>query len=317
MNRTLLMIATLLGVALGAAAALPPGGILLDSYAAIVHGKVITVGDVLSAMQPIQERLAAQYHGRELEQRLQEEFDAVRDALIEAELILLDFETQGGNIPDRAIEDHVNSVIFERFGNDRAAFLRALAAERLTFSEWRRKMKDQLIVQVMSQREVQSRILVTPLDIKQAYEQNRQAYSLPERFQLRTLVLPGGEDPNGVAQAADLRQRILSGKLAIEDAGGTLGAPEWFEAASLNSRIRQALDGVTPGGLTAPVELAGQLYLVQLLEHQEARVRSLDEVTPELESELRRAEFERLRRIWIDTLRSKYFVQLFAHPLFD
>ena len=29
------------------------------------------------------------------------------------------------------------------------------------------------------------------------------------------------------------------------------------------------------------------------------------------------SEFDRLNKIWVDTLRSKYYVQLFTHDLFD
>ena len=153
MNRFMFMLAVLLGagaIAFGRA----DSGVLLDSYAAIVNGKVITVGDVLAAMPAIHERLAAQYAGRELEEKLLEKFGAVRDALVEAELVLLDFEAQGGTLPDRAVEDHVNSVIHDQFGNDRTAFLEALAEQRLTYAEWHKQMKDQLVVQVMRQKEV-------------------------------------------------------------------------------------------------------------------------------------------------------------------
>ena len=132
----------------------PAAGILLDSYAALVNGKVITVGDVLVAMQPAQERLAAQYTGRELERKLQDLFTTTRDHLVDSELILLEFEQQGGIMPDRALENHVHTIIHDQFQNDRTAFLKALADQRLTYTEWHRQIKEQFIVQLMRQREV-------------------------------------------------------------------------------------------------------------------------------------------------------------------
>ena len=131
MKRFLFLLACLLAVSAAAAQSLPASGVLLDSYAAIVNGKVVTVGEVLSALQPLQERLASRYADAELEQKILEEYNRVRDSLIESELILLDFEMQGGTLPDRAIEDHINTVIHERFNNDRTAFLRALVESLL------------------------------------------------------------------------------------------------------------------------------------------------------------------------------------------
>ncbi len=321
MKRILLMIA-LLSAGASPAAASPVPGVLLDSYAAIVNGKVITVGDVLAAMQPAQERLAGRLQGAELQQRLTDEYARIRDALVESELILLDFERQGGALPDRAIEDHVNSVILERFGNDRAELLRALATERLTFADWRKQMKDQLIVQLMRQREVFAKILITPLDLQQAYDRGRDAYSQPERVHLQTRILaPAGESETerwqALGQAVETRRQLLSGELPPDAAPGTLADAEWFDAASLNDTIRDAIAGLAPGDIAEPVELGVEIYLIQLLERQEDRVRPLDEVAPELERQLRNQEFERLNRIWIDALRSRYFVQVFSHALFE
>ena len=317
MKRFILFLAVSLGAA--AVSAQTPSGLLLDSYAAIVNGKVITVGDILSLLQPARERLASRHEGDELKQKLQEEYNAARDALIESQLILLDFEMQGGVLPDRAVEDHVNGVIHDRFGNDRTAFLAALAAERLTFAEWRKQMKDQFIVSLMRQKEVSAKILVSPLDLQNAYEKDRDAFALPERVSLRTLALDNGdtvqEQKKALKAAAKLRARILSGETTFEAESG--GAAEWFEIGSLDETLRAAIAGLEPGALSEPLEIGGELYLVQLVERQAARVAALDEVAPEIEKKLRRAEFDRLDRIWIDTLRSKYFIQVFSHNLFD
>ena len=320
MNRFALLLAVFCVRAAAAAPAqtFPAGGVLLDAYSAIVNGKVITVGDVLLALRPAQERLAARYAGRELEQKLVEEFDATRASLVESELILVDFEMQGGSLPDRAVEDHVNSVIHDRFGNDRAALLKALSAERLTYGEWRQQMKDQLIVQIRRQQEVGSKILITPLDLQNAYEARKLSdFTRPERVRLRTLALPA----SGAVAPAELAARIRSGDLPF-DASAAEGAEfqdaaDFLEVASLHEAVRAAVERLAPGEISDPVDVGGTPYLVQLVERQEAQVLSFDEAAPELRRDLRRAEFDRLNQIWMDSLRSKYHVQLFAHDLLD
>lgn len=320
MNRLVLPLAALIWATAAGAQGLPASGILLDSYAAVVNGKVVTVGDVLSAMPAAHERLAAQYAGRELEEKLLEKFNDVRDALVESELVLLDFETQGGALPDRAIEDHVNSVIHDQFQNDRTAFLKALADQRLTYAEWHKQMKDQLVVQIMRQKEVSAKILITPLDLQAAYDARKlSAYAIPERVRLRTLAFPATTTrPN----AGKIRERIRSGKSSFEQVAAKKDVTaqddaEFLDLASLAEPLRGALAGLAPGDVSEPVEIGGSIYLVQLVERQDARVRPLDEIAPELEKELRKAEFERLNKAWIDSLRAKYYVQVFDHDLFD
>jgi len=135
---------------------IPADGVLMDSYAAIVNGTVITVSDVFAAAAPDQARIYASTAGSELETALRNNYFAVRDRLVNAELVVQDFAAQGGTLPDRAIEDHVNGLIHDRFGGDRAALLEALAADRISYAEWTEQIKKQLIFQVMRQREVDS-----------------------------------------------------------------------------------------------------------------------------------------------------------------
>lgn len=316
MNRLFLLLVLATAAATPAPGQLRPGAsILLDSYAAIVNGKVITVGQVLAALQPAQERLAARYEGEEFRQKLIEEFNAIRDTFIESELILAAFEMQGGSVPDRAVEDHINSVIHDRFNNDRAALLKALAAERLTFAEWRKQMKDQFIIQVMRQREVSAKILLTPLDLQNAYERRRAEFSIPERVRLRTLSIPA----KGQRPLAELRDRLRSGQATFEalaDGATVQDDGEFIDLASINPAFQTAISGLDPDGISDPVEIGDTAYFVQLLERQPARIQPFEEVAPELERELRRAESERLNRIWMDSLRAKYHIQLFTHDLF-
>ena len=322
MNRCSILVAALLCTAAAGAQEVPASGILLDSYAAVVNGKVVTVGDVLAAMQPAQERLLTEYTGRDLEQHMLAQFNSTRSNLIESELVLMDFETQGGTLPDRAVEDHVNSVIHDQFNNDRTAFLKALADQRLTYSEWHKQIKDQLVVQIMRQREVVAKILITPLDLQQAYNERKLTdFSLPERVRLRSLAFSGKTVDESRAAADALRTHILNGDVAFTNAaaaGITLQDDgEWLDNSSLNEQLRAAIAALAPGDISAPLEIGGEIYLVQLAERQEARTRSFDEVAPELEKQLRAAQFDRLNQAWIDSLRAKYYVQLFDHDLFD
>ena len=177
--------------------ALPPEGVLLDSYAAVANGKVITVGDIMSAIQadppsPFPsnpEALSALYR-------------ATRDDLVATELILQEFAAIGATLPERAIEDHVNSVIHDRFHDSRTAFLAALAAERTTYEEWRQRMLRQLTVQLMRQREVDAKVSVTPVDIQAEYDAHASDYDLPERVRLQVWSMPSPDPANPTEVAA-------------------------------------------------------------------------------------------------------------------
>ena len=298
-------------------AAAPHGGLLLDSYAAVVNGKVITVGEVMDAIRPEQARLARQYGGAELEEKMVGLFREGRDRLIADELVLADFAAQGASLPERAIEDHINGVIHDRFANDRTAFLQALAEERTTYDEWRKRMQDQLIIQVMRQREVASKILVTPFDIQAEYNAHPEKHSVPEKVRLKLFVLPEGAEIDLQA----LADRLRNGALSPDDAASHFGMTvqdmgEALETTSLQASLQSALADAKDGDVLGPLMLDGQEYLVQLVERQPAHSTPLEDVSDEIASELRKREYERLEKIWLNTLRGKYYVQVFANDLF-
>ena len=306
-------------------------GVLLDSYAAVVGKKIITVGDVFALAQPRIQQLAATRERREvIARRAQEIFEEARDALIADELVLLAFADAGGTLPDRAIEDHISDVLNTRFGGDREKLFSALAAARLSMDDWRKKMTDQLAVQVMRQKEISARVLVTPGDIRADYERDQAKYTHPARVHIRMLSIPRGTTSEEVSSsrrlAQRIRERILSGvadfpKAArllshATGAGENAGDAGWHDTADLVPGVAEAVEQLAPGGISPVLEVPPFFYLVQLEERQDASVDAFGEVADEIESKLKAAQYEKLEKAWLDTLKGKYFVQTYRHELF-
>lgn len=317
-RKTAMAAAAALALAAGWAQAVG-SGVLLDSYAAVVSGKIITVGEVLDAMRPERERLAVRYDGEELERKMEAAYKTALDRLVESQLVLADFKEAGGDLPERAIEDHVNGVIREQFGNDQSAFLQALGEARLTYAEWREQMKEQLILQAMRQREVTSKVQVTPLDVQERYERDAVRFTRKERVRLRLFVVPKGV--RRTVDLAEVAKRLQSGALTVEAAAKHFkielqDGEEAVEAESLNEVLRSALEGKEEGAVVGPVELEGTKYLVQVLERMPEERRPLSEVREGIEAELRKECFERLYETWMESLRSKHYVEVFKNDLF-
>jgi len=306
-------------------------GVLLDSYAAVVGTNVVTVGEVLNLCQTRLQRIAASGVGRaEAARRAQEAFDEARDSLVADELVLLAFAEAGGTLPGRAIEDHIAEVLNTRFGGDREKLFSALAEARLSMDEWRKKMTDQLAIQVMRQKEISSRVLVTPGDVRAAYDADKTAYAHPERVHIRMLSIPRGTTGEEVASsrllARRIRERILSGVADFPRAARLLshatGAAEnsgdagWHDVGDLLPGISEAVQKLSVGEISPVLEVPPFLYLVQLEAREEASVEDFSAVADDIESALRAAQYEKLEKAWLDTLKGKYFVQTYRHELF-
>src|ERR1019366_5400528 len=95
------------------------GQILADGIAAVVNTKVITYVQINQQVAETEKLLRQNLQGEELFQRVKEAKLNVLRALIERELIIQDFKTQGGFIPETYITERINDVIRNEYGGGR------------------------------------------------------------------------------------------------------------------------------------------------------------------------------------------------------
>lgn len=318
MNRFLAMSAALL-----TAAAVRAAPVTIDAYAAIVNDEVITVGDVLEYIMPAEQQLQLSFTGADLQQKRAEAFTNGLQRLIDQQLILEEFKSKGGTIPDRMINDRVNEIIHDRFNDNRAEFLKALAQQRSTLDEWREGVRDRIIVNLLRRQEVGDRVRITPAQVREAYERQQARFTTPAQSKVRMIVLNGGStDQEREAkrqEAVLIRGKALSGdsfaELARErsedtkaSSGGDWG---WIDTGILVKDLQTAIAALKPGEISGVIEAGGSFYLVKLEERREARVAPFGEVRATLEDEIKQSESERLYRAWLERLGRKYVVKKF------
>lgn len=295
----------------------------LEGYAAIVNDRVITVGDIMDLVQPTDLQLRDAFEGEELSRKREEAYQTALDLLVEQALILEEFKKQGAAIPDRLVSDRINEVIFQRFQNDRAKFLAALAEEQMTLDEWQERTRERIIVSYLRRQEVLDRVKVPPGAVQAAYEANRERFRTPEKIKLHMISLKKqaeaaeGQDPHDLAVLA--RGRIVAGESFDTVAGEVSQDPKaehggdwgWIEPRMLRSELKAAAERLGPGELSDLIETADAIYIMQVDDRQAARDQTFAEVRDSLEKDLRSAEAERLYRQWIDRLKRKHFVKVF------
>lgn len=294
----------------------------VDGYAAVVNDRVITMGDVMDYIQPSILQLRDAYAGEELERRREEAYQTGLNLLIEQALMVEEFKKQGGNIPDRLVNDRINEVIFDQFDNDRARFLAALAEEQITLEEWRERIRERIIVNALRQQEVTERVQVTPEALRLAYEKSRARYARPAQVKLSMITLRKDRSLDEAAARADaerLLEKLKAGEsfadLALEfshdpkaTAGGDWG---WLNPADLRVELRDAIRQLKAGELSGILETPEAFYLARVEEARPAYAPTLEDLRPELEKDVRRAESERLYQAWINRLKGKHAVKIF------
>jgi len=299
-------------------------GIPIDGYAATVNNQVITVGEVLAFVQPVRMQLETTYEGKELKEKLQEAYESALESLIERALIIEEFKAAGGQLPDRLIDDQISIFIKGQFKGDRAAFLEALAEERMTLDEWREQTRERLYVTIMRRKEVTDKVVISPAQIRDVYEANIDKYRIPEQVHMRMLVLHRGDTHEDQTvkreEAEQIRDKLLDGEDFIEltkensegikaSQGGDFG---WIEPESLRPELATVAHTLDVGRISEIIETEDEIYIIKIEGRKSESITPFDEVSGEIEKELRDEAEERLYVNWIKRLREKYYVKIYS-----
>ena len=151
-------------------------------------------------------------------------------------------------------------------------------------------------------------------EIKEVYEARKAELTLPKQYRLAQIFIANGTDPAKAKAKADaLAKQVKSGDFAAlaktnsdeprsSANGGEIGLlPE----DSIQPAIRQALTGLAKGATAGPIELGDGLYFVKVLDIQEPRTATLDEIKPQIIRALRTERQNLNRQAYLQRLQAQ------------
>lgn len=174
-------------------------------------------------------------------------------------------------------------------------FTAALAQSGLTEPQLRVQLKNNLRMQEVRGREVQSRVKVDEEDLRRYYRKNLEQFRQPEQVQLREVVVldEGGASADDRRQAAADISAKVQGGASLADAvadyakrGVTSNVIElgWVSPGDLDKNLETAVWKLPVGSLGGPVEARGGLHLVQMIERRESRIPPFSEVSAAIQA---------------------------------
>lgn len=330
-NRRLIARAFALSVILMAsslrAAPLPPGSgpEVVDGVAAVVNGDVITFSQVRELVAPRERALRASISGPALVDKVKEARLGALNDLIDRQLILQEFKKKEFVIPERIINERVESIVRDEFGGNRQAFVRTLAAQGFTMTKFREAERDKVIVQAMRYQNVKSDFLVSPMKVDGAYVQSKEQFTTPEQIHLYMIAinkgagLAKGEADPQKALAEEIRSKIQSGarfdslaQMYSEDSSKSTGGDwGWIDKKTLNENLTKVAFRLEPKKVSPVIEQGNAYYILMVPERKNAYTKPIGDVRGDIEKKLSSEERQRMQEQWIASLRKTAFIKLY------
>ena len=293
----------------------------VTSLVAVVNDDIITSLEVNRAMEPIvreSEKKAPLTDAARRELRAN-----VITGLIDKKLAEQKVKELNIKVSDDELRQSIEDVKKQnKLTQD--ALVAALATQGLTYEQYKSQLREQLERLRLVSQEVKSKIQVGDHEMREYYEANKSLYTEDESFRARHIFIAIPKNATDVqldalsAKADAIWKEtqgtadfaVVAGKYT-EDAtakdGGSLGV---FKKGDMQGEFVLLLDRLKPGEVSGVIKTSSGFHIVKLEERIPGRIKSFDEVKPDIEERLYKKKSDERFAQWLAEMKKEATIEI-------
>ncbi len=292
----------------------------LDGVAAAVNTDVVTFSEVRELTGPMENSARASLSPEAFVAKVKELRLSAVNMLIDRQLILQEFKKGKGQIPSHMIDEKISETIRTKFGGDRSAFLRTIAAQGLTQDKLRKMEEENIIVKYMRGKEAKVETLVSTADVEKFYSQHRDEWTTNGEVKLKMIkIIPGSEPEKKRKMISDIRAKIVAGadfsdlariysEDSTQDNGGDWG---WVKRGDLAGEMDRQVFMLKPKKVSEVLSMNGALYLLLAEDIKGGVTKPLKDVRAEIEARISQQARQKAEQAWVARLRKKAYIKIY------
>ena len=291
---------------------------VVDKIVVVVNNEIITQREIDVMLAPIYAQYRTQYQGEEFIRKLEEVREDIIKQLIEDRLILSEAKKAAINVEDKEVNARVEDLK-KKVGSEKD-LENMLGQQNLTLNELRARYKEKIMIRRLIDQKVGAKIIITPLEVKNYYNENTNQFLQPEEVRLRQiLVRPKKEGAEGesLKLAREILKRIRDGcdfnGLAKEYSDGP-GAGEgglmgYVKKGDLMPQIEDIVFNLKDGESSGIVQSVLGYHIFKVEDRRQRRSKELPEVRQDIEEYLYREKANQKLKGWIDSLAKSAYIE--------
>jgi len=267
-----------------------------DSIAAIVNKDIITLKELndYAAFAGMQEQGARAKSRQELLSKL-----------IEDRLILQEARRSGLKADDARVKARVEDIK-SKYPSE-TVFQQTLREQGLVQSDLEEKIREQMLMYEVINKQVKSRVNVDPQEITSYFEEDKKLFELPEQRSVEYIVTR--EEDKAAKFYAALKDAKGFGEAAAA-AGVTPGTLQLFKNGQFKKNIEDVVFSLKTGEFSYPLKAENEFYVFRVTGIVEPRSQKLDEVREEIRDILFTRKFQEGLASWLDKLKAKAYIKI-------
>ena len=290
-----------------------PAQEVIDRIVAIVNDDIVTLSQLDMAAAQYRKNIETSQESSARKQELMTQLNTqVLNQLVETSLVLQEAKRMGISVDDADV-DHAVENFKKEHDLDQERLELALTAQGVTLEQYRERIREQILQSMIVSRAVRAKIVVTDEEIKAYYDSHYDEFKGKKKYHLKNLIV---KDATALAAAqTKLKNKVDFSQVAKTysigsnaSSGGELGE---FDISSFSDEIKKALEGVSKGQYTKPIDMGGSfqiLYVADIISQGEGPVQ--EEVEKQIHrilfSEHGKAQFSK----WMENLKNSAHIKI-------
>ena len=264
----------------GGAKELSSNGVLLDRVAAVVNEGVVLQSELDLQIREIEARLRTQNVALPPEGVMRQQ---VLDRLVQEEIQHQHAERAGIRVSDEQVNAALEDIA-KRQNLTLEQLAQKLTADGVDYAQYRAELKKEIARQLLRQRDVVQRIVVTPRELDQYLAHQKKTASAANEYNVAHILIALAQDakPAQLAQSSKLAHEVDDrahngedfGALAVtysqsESAleGGSLG---WRKGTELPTFLADVIARMKPGDVSDVLQTPSGFHIVKLVDTRAA-----------------------------------------------
>ena len=287
-----------------------PAFAVQDTIVAIVNDDIITFKDLNTYMKAAYLHLKLSGMPAEHIKASMEDIEKQGiQKLIEDRIILSHANKLGMEIREKAVEEQLSEIKGNYPSEEK--FLNTLLADGYTVTDLKDKIREEMKVKFLIDKEIRSKIFVTPQDITDFYEQNIKLFKIQESVDLNSIFI-AKTTKNAKTRSREAFTSLKNGESFSEVFKKYADAPPIGKIVKgqLLPDIEDVIFKMDIGKISEIVETEVGFYIFKVKTKLPPKTGSLEEATDNIKRQLFQKKFKEKYIAWVTKLKKDAFIEI-------
>lgn len=297
---------------------------VVDRIVAIVNDEVISLYELNKATQPYIEQVRNSQYPQDVERQLTFEVRSkILNELINEKLADQELKRQKISVNEKEVDSAIERIKESRAISDEE-LRKALAAQGMTYEEYRQQTKQQILRARLVNREVRSKIVITEQDIKAYYDQHAEEYAYEKKYHLRNFYIrlssfaTDADWQEAMRKMETVQAELKAGKPIDEvvksplypDALAESDDLGLFKLEDLSPQLRDTIRDMKPGDFTPVIEAPFGYQILLVEEVVDTAGKTQAQAAAEIEDKLFNQIVDEKYQSWLQDLRDRAHIKI-------